>query len=94
MFTARYALSPYIKQIRFVFKGLKKDVGGRTMLYVVTRTREVKLNGLELEFVNWGVEERDRKDECPLYRGEDNAIYILLNDSETQRWRHLVLTRE
>jgi hypothetical protein len=22
MFTARYALSPYIKQIRFVFKGL------------------------------------------------------------------------
>jgi hypothetical protein len=23
-FTARYALSPYIKQIRFVFKGLKK----------------------------------------------------------------------
>jgi hypothetical protein len=23
MFTARYALSPYIKQIRFVFKGLK-----------------------------------------------------------------------
>jgi hypothetical protein len=24
MFTARYALSPYIKQIRFVFKGLIK----------------------------------------------------------------------
>jgi hypothetical protein len=24
MFTARYALSPYIKQIRFVFKGLKR----------------------------------------------------------------------
>jgi hypothetical protein len=24
VFTARYALSPYIKQIRFVFKGLKK----------------------------------------------------------------------
>jgi hypothetical protein len=23
MFTARYALSPYIKQIRFVFKGLR-----------------------------------------------------------------------
>jgi hypothetical protein len=23
VFTARYALSPYIKQIRFVFKGLK-----------------------------------------------------------------------
>jgi hypothetical protein len=24
VFTARYALSPYIKQIRFVFKGLKQ----------------------------------------------------------------------
>jgi hypothetical protein len=26
MFTARYALSPYIKQIHFVFKGLKMKV--------------------------------------------------------------------
>jgi hypothetical protein len=26
MFTARYALSPYIKQIRFVFKGLRQRV--------------------------------------------------------------------
>jgi hypothetical protein len=25
VFTARYALSPYIKQIRFVFKGLRKE---------------------------------------------------------------------
>jgi hypothetical protein len=25
VFTARYALSPYIKQIRFVFKGLKQS---------------------------------------------------------------------
>jgi hypothetical protein len=25
VFTARYALSPYIKQIRFVFKGLRKN---------------------------------------------------------------------
>jgi hypothetical protein len=25
VFTARYALSPYIKQIRFVFKGLKEQ---------------------------------------------------------------------
>jgi hypothetical protein len=28
MFTARYALSPYIKQTRFVFKGLKMEVMG------------------------------------------------------------------
>jgi hypothetical protein len=27
VFTARYALSPYIKQIRFVFKGLKRKRG-------------------------------------------------------------------
>jgi hypothetical protein len=26
VFTARYALSPYIKQIRFVFKGLMLDI--------------------------------------------------------------------
>jgi hypothetical protein len=26
VFTARYALSPYIKQIRFVFKGLRMNV--------------------------------------------------------------------
>jgi hypothetical protein len=26
VFTARYALSPYIKQIRFVFRGLRRRV--------------------------------------------------------------------
>jgi hypothetical protein len=26
VFTARYALSPYIKQMRFVFKGLMRDI--------------------------------------------------------------------
>jgi hypothetical protein len=29
VFTARYALSPYIKQIRSVFKGLKEVMSGR-----------------------------------------------------------------
>jgi hypothetical protein len=33
VFTARYALSPYIKQIRFVFKGLRR-FGGRAQLGV------------------------------------------------------------
>jgi hypothetical protein len=28
VFTARYALSPYIKQIRFVFKGLNSVLDG------------------------------------------------------------------
>jgi hypothetical protein len=28
VFTARYALSPYIKQIRYVFKGLKLVISG------------------------------------------------------------------
>jgi hypothetical protein len=32
VFTARYALSPYIKQIRFVFKGLISTVAGLTDL--------------------------------------------------------------
>jgi hypothetical protein len=30
VFTARYALSPYIKQIRFVFKGLMFHTGSAT----------------------------------------------------------------
>jgi hypothetical protein len=34
VFTARYALSPYIKQIRFVFKGLREKVGGCGLLIV------------------------------------------------------------
>jgi hypothetical protein len=29
VFTARYALSPYIKQIHFVFKGLREEHGHR-----------------------------------------------------------------
>jgi hypothetical protein len=31
VFTARYALSPYIKQIRFVFKGLSGSVFCKTV---------------------------------------------------------------
>jgi hypothetical protein len=35
VFTARYALSPYIKQIRFVFKGLKIQLVPRSKLRVI-----------------------------------------------------------
>jgi hypothetical protein len=35
MFTARYALSPYIKQTRFVFKGLNKQLGGSLTKVVI-----------------------------------------------------------
>jgi hypothetical protein len=41
MFTARYALSPYIKQIRFVFKGLKKTFSEENHIgwgYVLNQT--------------------------------------------------------
>jgi hypothetical protein len=34
VFTARYALSPYIKQTRFVFKGLKTLPSAHTCIYV------------------------------------------------------------
>jgi hypothetical protein len=41
VFTARYALSPYIKQIRFVFKGLIGSVEGRSLdLFVRARNRK------------------------------------------------------
>jgi hypothetical protein len=36
VFTARYALSPYIKQIRFVFKGLKSSII-RVISFIKTR---------------------------------------------------------
>jgi hypothetical protein len=36
VFTARYALSPYIKQIRFVFKGLNEELLQRQMSYFST----------------------------------------------------------
>jgi hypothetical protein len=39
VFTARYALSPYIKQIRFVFKGLKNTIIFGTD---ISGTREAK----------------------------------------------------
>jgi hypothetical protein len=39
VFTARYALSPYIKQIRFVFKGLM--LFRETSLFVVRTVRSV-----------------------------------------------------
>jgi hypothetical protein len=38
VFTARYALSPYIKQIRFVFKGLMFKPGS-------TQSKQWTLNG-------------------------------------------------
>jgi hypothetical protein len=45
VFTARYALSPYIKQIRFVFKGIMADrlmVFGRTfVVYFLHPTKNI-----------------------------------------------------
>jgi hypothetical protein len=42
VFTARYALSPYIKQICFVFKGLIKNKEHRTeILHSVTEAQEI-----------------------------------------------------
>jgi hypothetical protein len=40
VFTARYALSPYIKQIRFVFKGLKREA---VHFYLNNAVKPVKL---------------------------------------------------
>jgi hypothetical protein len=39
VFTARYALSPYIKQIRFVFKGLNEDINVFLLADVVAHLR-------------------------------------------------------
>jgi hypothetical protein len=38
VFTARYALSPYIKQIRFVFKGLTPSDSQLTMEVLILQT--------------------------------------------------------
>jgi hypothetical protein len=43
VFTARYALSPYIKQIRFVFKGLNKELQRKTLKSIhVVKERDSK----------------------------------------------------
>jgi hypothetical protein len=52
VFTARYALSPYIKQIRFVFKGfikyqaMKKNSGLEVQLHAFLRLT-LELDGCE-----------------------------------------------
>jgi hypothetical protein len=42
VFTARYALSPYIKQIRFVFKGLRKSLHVRRNIKLEKYTLRIK----------------------------------------------------
>jgi hypothetical protein len=44
VFTARYALSPYVKQIRFAFKGLKeKNCASHEIGSEIARTNHVAL---------------------------------------------------
>jgi hypothetical protein len=45
VFTARYALSPYIKQIRFVFKGLRESKSRRSWssCCIITRVQETQI---------------------------------------------------
>jgi hypothetical protein len=52
VFTARYALSPYIKQIRFVFKGLMLY---REIIAVCSEIHKKHINtlcGQNVEFLN------------------------------------------
>jgi hypothetical protein len=44
MFTARYALSPYIKQIRFVFKGLNRHLILIRLSYLSDSDLQICLN--------------------------------------------------
>jgi hypothetical protein len=47
VFTARYALSPYIKQIRFVFKRLMSKIRARRILKTqVKTTSQISLYGM------------------------------------------------
>jgi hypothetical protein len=46
VFTARYALSPYIKQIRFVFKGLIKHLIFTTIITVGTVTAITRVSSV------------------------------------------------
>ena len=53
MFTARYALSPYITQIRFVFRGLNESsVCGMGIHAVFIRFRVLQMAGS----CDWGIE--------------------------------------
>jgi hypothetical protein len=60
MFTARYALSPYIKQIRFVFKGLNEQIALHIHC-VLTKYHpggQIKTNELGGVFDTYRVEQR------------------------------------
>jgi hypothetical protein len=50
VFTARYALSPYLKQIRFVFKGLNNCAILETKLYVCAYRQNMLVSVIPLNY--------------------------------------------
>jgi hypothetical protein len=65
VFTARYALSPYIKQIRFVFKGLIKSTRNRRAVSKIRQKfREGHLIFLLCSFWPYALDLSDVTSEC------------------------------
>jgi hypothetical protein len=60
VFTARYALSPYIKQVRFVFKGLKS--GKHFALMYITCSAHVILLVIGEEYNMFPILFREKRD--------------------------------
>jgi hypothetical protein len=51
VFTAQYALSPYIKQIRFIFKGLMVTFGGVIVIKFVIRDNFIQRSSGEIPYL-------------------------------------------
>jgi hypothetical protein len=68
VFTARYALSPYIKQIRFVFKGLREEHRPRVFENRVLREAFGPKTG------------RGKKEECRKLHSEELLVKYYVED--------------
>jgi hypothetical protein len=64
VFTARYALSPYIKQIRFVFKGLITTHGMNNVTYKVCIAGMLVLHSKWIFYSSWINQQISRMQEC------------------------------
>jgi hypothetical protein len=83
VFTARHALSPYAKQIRFVFKGLNPIIQNYTSRFFITE----KTNAYRV-FV--GRPEGDKSFETRSHRWENNIkMYLKATERQDMDWMNL-----
>jgi hypothetical protein len=89
VFTARYALSPYIKQIRFVFEGLKRNISSITRHHYKTSDLQRGEISLEIPISYFRTSiSTQYTNRISVSKSERNSIYIFFQ--ETNSWKHPV----